>query len=175
MKYNALYGFYIALALIVINTIFVDIIGVGNDFVRQFSGLSPFVILAIGLFIAMRKIKAVVYANQWNYGHAIYVGIVLTAFTALVLSVYNFLYFQYINPDFVNEIIAVTKPLMIKEKLSLAEMNKEIAIIRESYLPVKMFKGTITMILIAGIVFSSIYSSILRTQDAFTQITKPRE
>ena len=175
MKYNVIYGLYIALALIIVNTIFMDVIGVGNDFVRQFSGFSPFLILAIGLFLAMRKVKANVYRNLWNYGQAIYTGIVLTAFAALFLSIYNFFNFQFLNPDFANEIIGVTKPLMIQDKLSAAVIEKEISLIRESYLPINQIKGTFVLVLLVGVVFSAIYSSILRTQDTFTQITKPRE
>ncbi|HSZ24630.1 MAG TPA: DUF4199 domain-containing protein [Cytophagaceae bacterium] len=175
MKIAIKYGFVIALVIALVTSFFVDLFGIEYEFVRSYSGFTPFLFLALGLFIAMRKTKKEVYKNEWNFGQAIYSGIVLSAFTALFLGIINFLYFQFINKNYAEKVIKLVVPLMEKDKLSADEIAKQLEAIRKTYIPINQLTGTFIFIMVAGVVFSAIYSSILRTKDTFTEIAKRKE
>lgn len=175
MKIAILYGLCIAILIAIVNIFFTDVLGIGNEFVRKFSGFTPFIAMALGLFLAMRKTKAEVYANDWNFGQAIYSGIVISAFAALFLGIFNFLYFQFLNPGYAEEVLKVAMPLMEKDSLSKKEIDMQIEVIRNTYIPINQLTGTFVFILVCGVVFSAVFSSILRTKDTFTQLNKEKE
>jgi hypothetical protein len=175
MKIAVKYGLGIAVLIALVNSFFVDLFGIEYEFVRKFSGFTPFIVLATGLFFAMKKTKAEVYHNELNFGQAIYSGIVICAFAALFLGIINFIYFQFINKDYAEEVIKVAIPLMKQDKLTEEEISKQIEVIRNTYVPINQLTGTFVFILVSGVVFSAVFSAILRTKDTFTQIFKGKE
>jgi len=175
MKIAIKFGLGIAVLIALVNSFFIDLLGIENNFSRNYSGYSPFILTAIGLFIAMRKTKVEVYNNEWNFGQAIYSGIIISAFAAMFLGCFNFLYFQFINLDYVDKLIPTVQPLMIQDKLTPEDISKQIEIMKETYKPINQLTGTFVFMLITGVVFSAIFSSILRTRDTFTQIINKNE
>ena len=175
MKIAVKYGLIIAIAIALGNSFFLDLFGIEYEFVRKFSGFVPVVFLAVGLFFAMKRTKKEMYHDKWNYGQAIYSGIVICAFTALFLGIINFMYFQFINPGYTEKAIRIAIPLMEKDKLDATAIDAQIKQMRDSYMPINQLTGTFVFVLIAGIVFSAIFSAILRTEDTFTQLFKPKE
>jgi uncharacterized membrane protein YraQ (UPF0718 family) len=175
MKIAVMYGAATALVIALVNSFFVDLFGIGYEFVRSYSGFSPFIILGVGLYLGLKKTKETSYANELNYGQAIYSGIVIAAFIALFCGVINFFYFQFINTDYSEEVIKVAMPLMEKDKLKSDEIAVQLEKIRETYKPINQLTGTFVIMLIAGIVFSAIFSAFFRTKDTFNLAPKDKE
>lgn len=175
MKIAITYGFVIALVITLVNSFFVDGFGIEHDFVRKYSGFSPFIIVGIGLFLAMKKAKGETYHNDLNFGQAIYTGIVVCAFIALFSAIFNFLYFQFINVNYADEVIRIATPLMQADKMSEKEIAEQIVQIKETYKPVNQLTGTFVIMLVIGIFFSAIYGAILRTKDTFSLQSKEKE
>jgi hypothetical protein len=142
MKIALKYGFGIAVLIAIVNSICIDLIGIENKIVFNYSGYVPFIFLAIGLYLAMRLIKQEVYHNEWKYGQAIYNGIVTSAFAALFLGIFYYLYFQYLHPGHAEEMIRITMPLMEKDNLSQEEISQQISVIKSTYLPINQLTGT---------------------------------
>ncbi len=175
MKIALVYGFSTALVIALVNSFFFDLYGIEYEFVRTFSGFPPFIILAVGLFFAMKKTKKEVYLNDLNYGQAMYAGIVISAFTALGLGVINFFYYQFMNTSYAEEVIRIAVPEMNKNKFTTLQIAEQVAVIKDTYIPVNQLTGTFIVLLIAGIVFSAVISAVLRTKDTFTEIAKNKE
>jgi hypothetical protein len=172
MKIAVIYGVGIAVVIALVNSFFVDIYGMDSDVVRTFLGFLPLVVLAAGLFMAMRKIKKRVYENNLTFGQAIYSGIVTCALAAVSLGVIYFFYYQFVNKNYADTVINMEVPKMEKSNYKPAQIALEIQKIKESYYPVNVLIGTTIFMLVSGIAISAIFSSILRTKDSFTEIVK---
>ncbi len=175
MKIKILFGVGIAVVIAMANSFFLDLFGIKYEFVRTYAGFAPLVIIAIGLFIGIKKIKAEQYNNEINFGQAIFSGITITLTTALCLAIINFFYFQYINTNYAEEVLSIAIPEMQKNNMDAKEIAKQIATTKENYLPANQLKGTFVFIMVCGIAFSAILSSLLRTRETFTEITKKKE
>lgn len=175
MKIAIKYGAVIALTIALVNSFFVDLFGIEYDFVRSYSGFFPFIILGVGLYLALKKTKETIYANDLNYGQAIYSGIVIAAFIALFCGVINFFYFQLINTNYAEEVINIALPIMKKDQLKPDEIAVQIEKIKDTYKPINQLTGTFVIMLIAGIVFSAIFGAFLRTKDTFHLQAKEKE
>jgi hypothetical protein len=172
MKTAIKYGAIIAAVIFIINSILIDFIGLQNQFVRMYSGYVPFVLFGLGLFWAMRKVKHQHYHNDLNYGQAIYSGIVLSAFIGLFMGILNFIYFQFLNPGYAEEILKIALPLMEADKIPVEEIEKEKEIIYETYKPINQLTATFVVLMIIGVAYSAVFSAFLRTKDTFTQIVQ---
>ena len=64
IKIGITYGLFIAVVIALVNSFFVDIYGVESESVTSFLGFLPLLILAVGLFVAMRKIRKEVHQNN---------------------------------------------------------------------------------------------------------------
>jgi len=175
MKIQLKYGFIVAFIIAIVNIILCDLVGIENPFVRDFSGTIPVVIFAAGLFLGMREIRKKDYNNEINYGQAIFSGLAISILIALVLGFLNTLYYGLVNTGYAERVVsnfqAISKGLNLKPDVIALQIKD----IRESYLPFNQFKGTLLFFSLIGIILSSIFSSILRTKDTFTQILKNKE
>ncbi len=175
MKIAVKYGLGIAVSIFVSNIILLDVIGIERDFIFRFSGFSPIIILGVGLFVSMKQNRSLTYNNEMNYAQGLYSGIVIGAFTALFLSVFNFIYYEFINPGFIERYINVNVLMMEKEKMSSKEITENVNALKLTFNPVRQLTSTFIVISIISVVFSAIFSTILRTKETFTQIFKKRE
>ncbi len=172
IKIGITYGLFIAVVIALVNSFFVDIYGVESESVTSFLGFLPLLVLAVGLFVAMRKIRKEVHQNNLTFGQAIYSGIVVCAIAAVSLGVIYFFYYQLINKNYADKVISMEVPKMEKSNFKPTQIALEIAKIKESYYPINVLIGTTIFMLISGIAISAIFSSILRTKDTFTEIVK---
>jgi hypothetical protein len=175
MKIKLIYGISIAVAIVLVNSFFIDITGVESDSMRTLFVYSPLVILAIGLFLAMKKIKVKIYNSDLNFGQAIYSGISICIVVAFCYSILNFFYFEYINKSYAEEDLKKQISEIQKKYKDPKEIEENVAKAKEYALPKNGLIGSFVFILISGIAISAISSSILRTKDTFTEIAKKRE
>ena len=172
MKIRILYGAGIAVIIALVNSFFVDIYGTESTAIRTILGYLPLLVLAIGLFLSMRKAKKEIYKNDLTFGQAIYSGIIVCVVAAISLGVIYFFYYKFINTNYADKVISMEVPVMKKNNFTASQIDSETNKIRESYYPVNVLFGTIIFMLVAGIAISAIYSSIFRTKDTFTEVAK---
>jgi hypothetical protein len=175
MKIAIKYGLGIAVSVFVSNVILLDIIGIESDFIFRYSGFAPIIFLGVGLFVSMKKTRVLVYNNEMNYAQGLYSGIVIGAFAALFLSVFNFMYYEFINTGFIERYINVNVLMMEKEKMTSKEIATNVETLKITFNPARQLTSTFIVISIISVVFSAIFSAILRTKETFTQIFKRQE
>ncbi len=175
MKIPLKFGLLIAVVIAFVNIIQIDLIGIENKFVRENSDIFPALVLAVGLFIGMRTIRKITYDNQINYGQTLFSGILITLYVALFLTILNMFYFGFVNTGYAERLINVYLPLYQQMKLSPEVIAIQVQGMRDTYSISGQFKETFIVVGLIGVVLSTVFSSILRTKDSFTEILKNKE
>ncbi|MGM9745895.1 MAG: DUF4199 domain-containing protein [Paludibacteraceae bacterium] len=98
-----------------------------------------------------------------SYGMALWYGIQLFFYAALVASVFKLVYFNYINPDFLPNQIDQTLKLM--EQMQMPFGATEVSELKKVVTPVNMSLNYIWLDVMAG-VFVSLFTAALAKREA---------
>lgn len=115
-----------------------------------------------GIYFGIKERK-----NKTNYGYisfkeAFKTGIVITLIIAVSVVIFIYVYYEYINPDFVNYLGAETERKLLKDNVSRDEINAAVAVIKYRYsLNVQLIQQLI-FILFGGTAISFIISVLLK-------------
>jgi hypothetical protein len=121
------YGVIIALAIIVFSLILFLL----N--MTQGSGLEylTYLILFGGLFLAQTNYRNKYMGGYIEYGKAFTVGLLSCVFLSLIMGIYTFVFFRYIDPGAMEEAMTIAEQKMMDKGLSDMEIEQGMAIARK--------------------------------------------
>jgi len=124
------YGVIIALAIIVFSLILFLL----N--LKQGSGLEylTYVILLAGIVLVQLNYRNKYQGGFITYGEAFKIGMLSSLFLAIIMGIYTFIFFQYIDPGAMEEGMALAEQKMMDRGMSDMEIEQGMAI-------AKMFQG----------------------------------
>ena len=175
MKIPLKAGLIIAVTIFIVNIIQIDLVGIEYKFIRENSDVFPALVLAIGLFVGMRMVRKISYENQITFGQTLFGGLLITLFVAVFLTILNMFYFGVLNTGYAERLIKVYTPLYIEMKLTPEIIAIQTKGMRDTYTVIGQLKETFIVIGLIGVVLSTVFSSILRTKDSFTEVLKKGE
>ncbi len=117
------YGLIIALALIVYSLI-TYLLGV--DKIPGIAYLS-YIILLAGIILVQLNYRKKYLAGYMEYGKAFMVGMMTSLFLSIIVAIYTFVFFKYIDPGAMEESMALAEQKMIDRGMSDMEVEQGMA------------------------------------------------
>lgn len=115
-----------------------------------------------GIYFGIKERK-----NKTNYGYISFkesfkTGVVIILIIAVSAVIFIYVYYEYINPDFVNIIGAETEKKLLRENAGRDEINASVDAVKYSYsLNIQLIQKLI-FILLGGTVASFVISMLLK-------------
>ena len=156
------YGVIIALAIIVFSLI----LFLMN--LSQGSGLEylSYLILLAGIFLAQLNYRNKYLGGYIEYGKAFTLGLLTSLFIAIIMGIYTYIFFQYIDPGAMEEGMALAEQKMMDRGMSDMEVEQGMAMARK-FQSVGMFTFFAVLgNLLIGMVFSLITAIFVKKEDA---------
>ncbi len=142
----------ILLAMIAINLLTYFLGAMQNKFL----GGIIFAIWIVLLFFAMKYYRDAMHGVELSYGKALVIGILITSFVAVGLTIFNYMLYKYIAPDYYSTIVEMAELSIIEQELPLEVETKALEISRRF-----MSIGWMTLFSFFGAIFQGIIASLL--------------
>ena len=134
------------------------------------SVVAVIVVLWLGIKAAREEAKD----KSLSYGKGVSTGFLITLYASLISTVYGFIHFKYINPNFVDYQIDAAREKWAQAGLSDAQMETAEKGMRLFMSPVLMSITGFLMSLLLGLVIALILSAFLKRQpEAIAEATPP--
>ena len=85
-------------------------------------GLLGFILMVIIVSMGIKKFK-VENQNLLSFGQAVKVGIGVSIVSAVLVTIYNLIFMNFIEPDFMNQLLQVEKAKWIEAEMSSEQME----------------------------------------------------
>lgn len=127
---------------------------------------ASFLGLAIMLVIIVYGLKAFKYENEGflSVGEAIKVGLAISLIAGIISALYNFVFISFIEPDFVNQMMDISREKMIESNPSMTEEQMEmgLSISKKMMSPGIMSAMAVIFTLFLGFIFSLVAGLIMK-------------
>ena len=155
LKYGLILG-----GLTVLYSLIINQIGLGTD--RTIASLS-YLILPIVLFLAIKKNQVV--SEEYSFGAGFKTGFKATALASLIILVFTYVYFSFIDPDMIQFIIEQAENDLYAQNMSEEQVEMAIEMQKAFIQPGTMaIMGGIAY-LIFGTVLALIIAAITKRSD----------
>ncbi|HEY4616813.1 MAG TPA: DUF4199 domain-containing protein [Flavobacterium sp.] len=165
LVYGVLFG-----VIMVLEFVIMYIIGM-----RSLVGTSAGVIVNIANYLVLPLLfiylGCINYKKNLNngfirYGEALKVGVSITFIAALIYGLFN-IAFNFIYPDFINEMISITQDDMIKQNPNITskEMEMGIEMMKKFMNPLIVLPVTLAMYSFFGLIYSLIVGAIVKNEN----------
>jgi hypothetical protein len=155
------YGVIIALAIIVFSLILFLLNltkGSGLEYLQ-------YLILLAGLFLAQINFRNKYQGGFITYGKAFTVGMLTSLFLSVIMGIYTYIFFQYIDPGAMEEAMTIAEQKMMDQGLSDMQIEQGMAIARK-FQSVWMYTFfAIILNFIIGMIFSLITANFVKKED----------
>lgn len=155
------YGVIIALAIIVFSLI-LFLLNLSKG-----SGLEylSYLILLAGLFLAQTNFRNKYQGGFITYGKAFTVGMLTSLFLSVIMGIYTYIFFQYIDPGAMEEAMTMAEQKMMDRGMSDMEIEQGMAIARK-FQGVGMYTFfAIVGNFVIGMIFSLITAIFVKKED----------
>lgn len=146
------YGVIIALAIIVFSLI-LFLLNFAKDSALQYL---TYLILLGGLFLAQTNFRNKYMGGYINYGKAFTVGLLTSVFLSIIMGIYTYIFFKYIDPGAMNEIMSSAEQKMMDKGMSDMEIEQGMAMARKF-----QSVGLLTFFAVAGNIFFGVILSLI--------------
>lgn len=101
-----------------------------------------------------------------SFGECLKTGVSITFIAALIYAVFNVI-FNYIFPEFIEEMVAITKGAMLTKNPNMTskELEMGISMIRKFMNPLIVFPVTLAMYSFFGLIYSLIVGAIVKNEN----------
>ena len=126
-----------------------------------YSGLFSLFLISVPLFMAVKNRRDKELGGYISLMEIAKIGLGIAVITGLIIAVFTYMYYKFIDHEILSHLIEQTKQLGIEQKRTQAEIDTELKALNDFYEPFHQATGVLTGILISGIVFSLIASTFL--------------
>lgn len=131
-----------------------------GEYTGYFSNLIPLVVL----FLLLREKGAATYDNRLTLGQGIATGLAASFIGALIVYAFMLAYNQWINPEWVDNALAVKVAALRAHGVGEIQIRREITIFRQANGPLGMIVSTILGLTVMGGIISLVLTLLLRLQ-----------
>lgn len=171
-KFTLIYGSITGVVLIMISLIFYVIDVDPSSFLNY---------LNIALLIGAMAYAGVQYRNTVNggfmsYGRALGTSFLVGLFASILLAVYTFVFFKFIDPELITQILANAEEKMVEQNPDMTDEQIEVALKYSSMFmtPMAMMLWTIIGMTFWSLIFALIVAAFTKKTDKSKLITEIR-
>ncbi|MDI9858925.1 DUF4199 domain-containing protein [Flectobacillus roseus] len=151
------WGIIIGICSVVFSTLIMVLGMVAN----QAIGFVAYIIIGIGVFMAMSAYKK---ENNgfMSYGQGLGIGALMAAVSGLLSSAYSFVYMKFIDPSVMDQIFKKAEADMEKKGLSPEQIDQAMEMSKVFMSPGAMFVWGVVGSILLGFVFSLIIAAFVK-------------
>lgn len=176
MNTTFFYGLILAVSNIVLTLVFF-FLGYQTDKIAQgrwISFLLPLAVTVIVLWLGIKAAREEAKDKSLSYGKGVSTGFLISLYSSLIGTVYGFIHFKFINPNFVDYSIDAAREKWVQAGLSDAQMEAAEKGMRMFMSPVVLTITGFLISLVIGLVIALILSAFLKRQPAaVAEVTPP--
>lgn len=130
-------------------------------------------IMILCIVLGLKEIKRKKYEGKINYAQALFSGITISAIAAIVLAIFNYLYFYFSYPaEYVEYVMKMTKEVLEATNTKPEDITKALEDTKQTYTAINQFGSALIGTIIMGIIVSSIASAFIRNKETFSSKSK---
>lgn len=158
------YGFFTSFILFVWMIIVYTLLIPNFHELGMYVGIVSVMIPVIGIYYGIKERR-----DKTNFGYIIYrdafrTGIVITFIMAVMIVVFTYVYYEYINPNYVNYLAAETEKKLIQKNAGRDEINAAVIITKYRFSLNVQIIQQLLLILLGGTAITAIVSYILKRE-----------
>ncbi|MGE5382933.1 MAG: DUF4199 domain-containing protein [Omnitrophica WOR_2 bacterium] len=159
---NALkYGLYTACAYVLVSLM---IYALGIDKITWLNYLT-YIIMIAGIVLATINYRDKINGGLITYGKGVSTGVIIGGVVGVVMAIYLWIFFTYINPNGIRELLEMTEQKLAEQGLSDEMIDKQMTMSGKFIkMPLMNIFGMIGYIF-SGLIISLITSAILKKND----------
>ena len=161
MKTALNFGLMTAGAMIVYSLILYVLDLDQNPWLPYFS----YVLLIGGIYLGSKSYRDNYRGGYITYGNAVLAGFLISLAASVIVAIYTYFFFAFINPDAMAEMLAVAEEGMLEKGMSEEEIDQALAISRKMMSPGIMTIWAIFGNAIAGLILSLITSIFVKKEE----------
>lgn len=133
--------------------------------IRSYSGLFSLLILIFGIYFGIRQAKRA-NENAITYAMAIKTGIGISFITAIIVSVFTYLYCVVINPGYADFMVKETKNELIKSGTSAKDIAMQLEKVKQQFSTGSQVMMALVGQFVIGCIASAVISQFMKTKQS---------
>jgi hypothetical protein len=154
MNYGAVAGF-----LIIIFSLLLYFAGLQDN---TYLGLMVFPILILVMIWGTLTLRNKIQNGQMTYGRGLGAGTTISLFASVIVAVYMFVFFKFIDPEAIDRITSMQETKMLEQGMSEEQVNMAIEMTKKFTNPITMAVGSVFSYTLYGFLFSLVISAFLK-------------
>lgn len=159
-KFGLFTSFVFFVWMVLVYTIIVPNFYGAGEFIMFVSVFIP----TIGIFFGIKERR-----DKSNFGHitfreAFRTGIVITFIISVMIVIFTYIYYEFINPDYVNFLVAKSEKAMIADNVPREQINAALTVTRYQFSLNVQIIQQLLFVLIGGSVISAVLAFILKKE-----------
>jgi hypothetical protein len=166
MSTTLLYALILAISQIVV-TLISYFLGYQTDHIasgRWFSSIVPLVVLIVVLILGIKAVRDEQPGKGLSYGKGVGTGALITLFSCIIGSIYAFIHFSYVNPNFPDYAIEAARVDWATKGMTETQMEGAEKFMRGLFRPTVQAIISFVFGNIFGVVLSLIISAFLKRE-----------
>ena len=163
MKRLAVYG--IVTGLVIAGWMYLEYLaGFHGSKIGKYLGFAALIFTILGIYFGMRAYRQHTRAGEMTYWQGVMAGVFLSLFAGVITALFNYVYFAYINPGFVEYMVDLNRQTLVQHGATDVQVQSNAIVTREIYQPIPQALRTLGGYLATGSLFSLIIAGILKTR-----------
>ncbi|MEA3505264.1 MAG: DUF4199 domain-containing protein [Bacteroidota bacterium] len=150
-------------AVIIIFSLLLYVLNI-NVYENDILGYVSYAILIIGMIIGSKSFRDNELDGFASYGQAYGSGILIVFFTAVLVSVYTYLFYGFIYPEGLDEMLRVSEEKMYQKGLEGEQLDAALAITKKFMNPVLLSVSVFFGYLVWGAIISVVISFFIKKE-----------
>ncbi|HRG56119.1 MAG TPA: DUF4199 domain-containing protein [Lacunisphaera sp.] len=121
-----------------------------------------FVMMFAILWLGIKAVRDEAPEKGMSYGRGVGTGTLISLYSGLMSSIYSFIHFKFVNPQFADYQLALIRPKWEAAGMPEAQMDQAEKVTRAMMGPVAQAIMTPIMVVIFGLILSLIIAAILK-------------
>jgi len=163
MNTTLFYGLILAASNIVLTLVFF-FLGFQTDKIAEgrWFGLLPFALVIVVTWLGIKAVREEAKDKALSYGKGVGTGVLINLYAGVIGSIYGFIHFTYINPDFRDYMMNMTRQKWAEAGISDTQMDAMEKGMRFMMSPIMSSIWGLIMTVLFGLVVALVVAAFLK-------------
>lgn len=117
------------------------------------------------MFFAMKSRKNDTLNGYMTYGQGLGTGMLIAIFGGLVTAVYTFVFYSYIDPEFIDKMLEISRTEMLKKDMSDEQIDQALEMSKKFMSPIMMTVFAYIGSLFFGLIISLVLAAVTKNEN----------
>jgi len=131
------------------------------------AGFIPLIFLIVVMILGILNYRNKINGGFITYGKSLGTGVLIGLISSVIMAIYTFIFYQYIDPDMINYLLSKTEEKMLEQNPNLSDEQIEMAMkyTKKMMSPIWMAINTFIWTTLVALVASILISIITQKKD----------